>query len=79
MTTPAYRGCSQPRVDGGFLSGLTSWFGGQTPAYVGEGQPIAGASGYFGSSTPAYQAAPAQTSGNAAEITVLIPSDLLIK
>jgi hypothetical protein len=78
MSTPAYRGCGQPKVDNGLFSGLSSWFGVQTPAYAGEGQPIADASGYFGSSTPAYQTEPTRgSSGQAAEITVLIPSDLV--
>ena len=80
MATPSYRGCGQPKVDTGFLSGLTSWFGVQTPAYLGEGQPVAGSSGYFGSSTPAYETGPAQvSSGGRAEITVLIPSDIVTK
>jgi hypothetical protein len=80
MATPIYSGCGQPRVGGGFLSGLGlgSWFGGQTPAYAGEDQPIPGASGYFGSSTPAYRnpsVLPQYADGP--EITVVIPRDLI--
>src|SRR5262245_47426034 len=55
MATPAYFGPGQPLLQnsGGFLGRLGSIFGGETPAYSGDGQPSSGA-GVFGRVTPAY-------------------------
>jgi hypothetical protein len=59
MTTPAYQGSSQPPlVNGsGLLGRLGSIFGGETPAYSGDGQPSSSV-GVLGRVTPAYAPAP---------------------
>jgi hypothetical protein len=59
MATPTYKGRGQPAADNGFLSGLGSWFGGETPSYRGAGQPSGST---VGSATPAYRPAPAASS-----------------
>ncbi len=83
MATPTYQGVGQPVVDnGGFLSGLASWFGGSTPAYAGKGQPAA--SSGFGGGTPAYKSAPAPSSTDAIaqsidpdSVAIVIPRGLI--
>jgi hypothetical protein len=90
MATPVYKGAGQPTAAGGWLSGLTSWFGGPAPAYVGKGQAAQGSTGYLGGATPAYKPAPAPTDGTSTtpsatteecrepeRITVLIPRELI--
>jgi hypothetical protein len=57
--TPAYKGNGQPAADnGGWLSGIASWFGGGRPSYRGAGQASAGSSGYLSSATPGYAQPP---------------------
>lgn len=47
MGTPTYKGAGQPAADnGGFLSGLASWFGGNAPVYAGKGQTSSSGAGY---------------------------------
>jgi hypothetical protein len=76
MATPSYKGPNQPAADdGGFWSGLSSWFGGGgTPAYQGEGQPSSSSSGFFGGATPAYKSAPSSSSGVSTSVRSLDPS-----
>ena len=72
--TPAYKGTAQPTANGGWLSGLTSWFGVPTPQYAGSGQPTGGAS-----STP-YKPAPAAQSAtcdDAERVTLVVPRELI--
>ena len=60
MATPSYLSASQAAGSGGLLGRLGSYFGGGTPAYVGDGQPSSIASGGLlrGDATPAYKLAP---------------------
>jgi hypothetical protein len=63
---PTYKGAGQP-----VLSQSTGWLGqlgnllgqGETPAYLGLGQPNLGSSGLFASVPPVYRQAPAQPTG----------------
>jgi hypothetical protein len=59
MATPTYRGTGQPLLDqsSGFLGRLGALFGGQTPMYLGDGQPSS-IVGVLGRVTPAYLPAP---------------------
>ena len=59
MPTPSYLGKGQPLADNGsgWLGRFGSFFGGTTPAYVGDGQPSP-VGGILGGSTPAYAPAP---------------------
>ena len=73
MATPTYQGAGQPIAGngGGLLGRLGSLFGGETPAYSGDGQPSSSV-GVLGRVTPAYMPAatqqPQQTQEN-------VPSD----
>ena len=85
MATPVYQGAGQPTAVGGWLSGLTSWFSGPAPAYVGKGQVAQGSTGYLGGATPAYKPAPTDATSSTPtmadvcrepeRITVLIPRE----
>jgi hypothetical protein len=82
MPTPAYSGKGYRRgwghgrhwghppgpTDNGWLDRVGSWFGGNTPQYVGAGQP---ASGTDGSGTPVYQPAPPKAA--TADVVVTTP------
>ena len=63
MATPIYKGSAQPNANGGWLTGLGSWFAGSAPAYAGRGQYAPASSGYFGGATPAYKPAPSAVDG----------------
>ena len=59
MATPSYLGAAQPTADngGGLFGRFGAFFGGNTPAYSGDGQPSS-AAGVLGRATPAYAPAP---------------------
>ena len=81
MACPIYKGAGQPNVDGGWLAGLGSWFGGSAPAYVGAKSAPTSA-GFFSSAAPTYASAPASDTGAAGscpseQITLVVPRELL--
>ena len=47
MACPIYKGAGQPNVDGGWLAGLGSWFGGNAPVYVRVAEVDADSGGTF--------------------------------
>jgi hypothetical protein len=61
MATPTYQGADQPAAGNGsgLLGRLGSLFGGETPAYSGDGQPSSSV-GVLGRVTPAYAPGPTQ-------------------
>ena len=85
MAAPIYKGAGQPTAAGGWLNGLTSWFGGPAPTYVGKGQAAEGGTGFLGGASPAYKPAPSDVSSSTPtmaelcrepeRITVLIPRE----
>ena len=61
MATPTYQGAGQPVAGNGngLLGRFGSLFGGETPAYSGDGQPSSSV-GILGRATPAYVTTPAE-------------------
>ena len=69
MATPTYKGAGQPTSDGGWLSGMGSWFGGLPPTYAAPAPKPAAAA------PPAPPVVVGDCDGD--RITLVIPRELI--